>query len=90
MTKPSFTHALHVGSFFVLLYILCLAWPMVYPYGADVLAYHMLSLKLLFPGFTGYSSGSLVWGAVMSFAYGFAGSLIAHSLHGSCCGKTKK
>ncbi len=89
MTTPSSSHALRVGSFFVLLYALCLIWPKVYPYSADVLTYHMLSLKLLFPGFQGYGIGSVVWGGVLSFGYGFVGSMIFHGLHKACC-KGKK
>ncbi len=82
---PSSSHALRVGGFFVLLYILCLVWPKIYPYGPDVLAHHLLSLKLLFPGFQGYGAGSIIWGGIMSFAYSFAGSMIFHAFHKGCC-----
>lgn len=85
MTTPSTPHTLRVGGFFVLLYVLCLVWPNVYPYGADVLVHHLLSLKLLFPGFQGYSVGSIVWGGILSFAYGSVGSLILHAFHKDCC-----
>ena len=78
-------HACMVGCFIVVLYALCLIWPMVYPYGADVLAFHLLSLKLTFPGFQGYVLGSIVWGGVLSFVYGFVGSLLLHSFHRGCC-----
>ncbi len=85
MTTPSMSHAMRVGGFFVILFILCLVWPMIYPYGADVLAYHLLSLKLLFPGFQGYDIASMLWGGVLSFMYGFLGSMLFHAFHNSCC-----
>lgn len=85
MTKPSIFHAFWVGVFFVLLYVICLVWPKIYPYGADVLAHHLLGLKLLFPGFQGYAVGSVIWGGVLSFVYGFVGSLVFHAFHGTCC-----
>lgn len=85
MTTPSTSHAVRIGGFLVLLYILCLVWPMVYPYSADVVAYHLLSLKLLFPGFGGYDIGSIVWGGAMSFVYGFVGSMLFHAFHNGCC-----
>ncbi len=85
MKKPSISHAVHVGVFIVLLYATCLVWPLIYPYGADVLVHHLLSLKLLFPGFMGYTVGSIVWGGVLGFVYGFVGSLVFHAFHNSCC-----
>lgn len=87
MTKPSVRHAALVGAFIVLLYALCIVWPLVYPYAADVQAFHLLSLKLTFPGFQGMEAGSILWGGVLSFVYGFVGSLIFHALHGACCRK---
>lgn len=89
MMTSSTSHAVRVGGFFVLLYVLCLAWPLIYPYGADVLAYHLLSLKLSFPGFQGFGIGSIVWGGVLSFAYGFVGSMIFHGFHKECCNGKK-
>ena len=89
MTAPSVPHALRVGAFLILLYAVCLIWPAIYPYGADVLAYHLLSLKLLFPGFQGFAVGSIIWGGVLSFVYGFVGSLIFHSFHRGCCESKK-
>jgi hypothetical protein len=85
MTTPSSSHALRVGGFFVLLYVLCLVFSKIYPYGADVLAYHLLSLKFLFPGFTDFTIGSIIWGGVLSFVYGFVGSMIFHAFHKDCC-----
>jgi len=85
MTTPSISHTLRVGGFFVFLYALCLVWPKIYPYGADVLMHHLLSLKLLFPGFQGYGVGSIVWGGVLSFIYSSVGSLIFHAFHNNCC-----
>lgn len=85
MKTPLTSHAVRVGGFFVMLYVLCLVWPMIYPYGADVLTHHLLSLKLLFPGFQGFDAGSILLGGALSFVYGFAGSLAFHSLHNDCC-----
>ncbi len=85
MTTPSLSHAVRVGGFILLLYAICLIWPMIYPYGADVLAQHLLSLKLVFPGFQGYGLGSIVWGGVLSFVYGFLGSILLHAFHKGCC-----
>lgn len=79
------SHACQVGIFFIVLYVLCIVWPMVYPYGADVLAHHLLSLKLAFPGFQGYTVGSILWGSILSFAYGYVASIAIHSLHKDCC-----
>lgn len=87
MTVPSTSHAARVGAFIVVLYALCLIWPSIYPYGADVQAFHLLSLKLTFPGFTGYTAGSIIWGGVLSFIYGFVASLIIHAMHKNCCSK---
>ena len=86
--KNSFlSHAMHVGFFVLFLYILCLWWPRVYPYETDVLTHHLLSLKLLFPGFQGYTLGSILWGGILSFVYGFMGSFIFHQAH-KCCQMT--
>ncbi|MBI4437423.1 hypothetical protein HY631_00535 [Candidatus Uhrbacteria bacterium] len=87
MSTPSSAtkHACLVGCFIVLLYAICLIFPLIYPYGADVLAFHALSLKLAFPGFQGLTLGSIVWGGVLSFAYGFLASLLFHSFHRGCC-----
>ena len=85
MKKSFLLHAIWVGVFIVLLYVLCLILPRLYPYGADVLAHHLLSVKLLFPGFTGYTVGSMVWGGALSFLYGFVGSIIFHAFHTGCC-----
>lgn len=85
MTCPSQSHAVRVGGVFVVLYALCIAWPMIFPYAADVQAFHLLSLKLAFPGFQGFALGSIVWGAVMSFAYGAIASTVFHAMHAGCC-----
>ena len=84
--KTSFVpHASRVGLFIIILYALCLIWPAVFPYEADVLAQHLLSLKLVFPGFQGFGIGSIIWGGILSFVYGFAGAWICHALHHDCC-----
>lgn len=78
------THALKVGAYLVLLYIACLLWRFTMTDPA-VMNFHLLSLKSVFPGFSGYTAVSILWGAVLSFAYGYIGSIIFHSLHGECC-----
>jgi len=85
MKKPSMSHAVRVGAFIVLFYVVCLVWPLIYPYSADVLTHHLLSLKLLFPGFLEYTAGSIVWGGILSFIYGFVGSMFFHAFHASYC-----
>lgn len=84
MSNNLVKHAIKVGLFFIILYLACLLWRFVHADPA-VLNFHLLSLKTLFPGFTGYTAGSIVWGGVMSFVYGFVGSLIFHSFHKGCC-----
>lgn len=78
------THALKVGACIVLLYIACLLWrfTMIDP---AVMNFHLLSLKSVFPGFSGYTAASILWGAILSFAYGYIGSVIFYSLHSECC-----
>lgn len=78
------THALRVGLFFAGLYVLCLFWRLTMTDPA-VMNFHLLSLKTLFPGFQGYDALSILWGGVLSFAYGFAGSWVFHSFHNECC-----
>ncbi|HBP00347.1 MAG: hypothetical protein UU48_C0006G0161 [Candidatus Uhrbacteria bacterium GW2011_GWF2_41_16] len=85
MTALFTPHAFRVGVFFIFLYALCLIWPRMYPYGTDVLIHHLLSLKLLFPGFQGYAIGSIFWGGILSFIYGFIGSFLFHVFHKNCC-----
>ena len=82
-------HAVRVGGFLVLIYAICLIWPKVYPYDVATLAHHLLSLKLALPGFQGYDVGSVVWGGVLTFVYGTAGSLIYHAFHQGCCAGKK-
>lgn len=80
-------HACLVGGVFVLLYAVCLLWPMVFPYEADVQVFHLLSLKLAFPGFQGFDLASMAWGVVLSFIYGFVAAFGVHAMHGGCCPK---
>lgn len=82
-------HAARVGAFVVLIYVVCIVWPMFFPYAADVLSFHLLSLKLTFPGFQGYDTASIVWGGVLSFVYGFVVSYLFHAFHGGCCSMKK-
>lgn len=78
------THALRVGILSLGLYMLCLAWRLTITDPA-VMNFHLLSLKTLFPGFLGYDALSVIWGGILSFAYGFLGSLVFHSFHHGCC-----
>lgn len=83
--KPSLTsHATRVAGFLVIFYVLCLVWQM-WSADAAVQQFHLTSLKFLFPGFTGFTLVSIVWGGVLSFVYGFIGSYAFHGLHASCC-----
>jgi hypothetical protein len=55
-----------------------------------VMQFHLLALKTAFPGFTDFNAGSVIWGGIMSFVYGFIISVVFHSLHGNCtCGMKK-
>jgi len=47
----------------------------------EVAYFHLLSLKAFFPGFQGYDTISMFWGAILAFIYAYAGSLIFHSFH---------
>ncbi|MBI2444378.1 MAG: hypothetical protein HYV42_04035 [Candidatus Magasanikbacteria bacterium] len=84
MTKPSTRHAALVGLFVVALYAICLLWSLFITDPA-VANFHLLSLKLTFPGFQGFSVGSIIWGGVLAFVYGFLASLVYHAFHGRCC-----
>lgn len=78
-------HAVKVGGVLVVLYALCLLWKLTITDPA-VVSFHETSLKLAFPGFKGYDMLSIVWGAVLSWVYGFAASVIWHRMHKDCCG----
>lgn len=78
------SHAVRVGGFFVILYVLCLVWQ-TWSADAAVQAYHLTSLKFLFPGFMGFTLISIVWGGILSFVYGFVGSYVFHRFHAGCC-----
>lgn len=80
MKTVSLSHASRVGIFAATIYAICLVWPLIYTYPADVAAHHLLNLKLMFPGFQGYDVGSIMWGGVLSFAYGMVASVIYKSL----------
>lgn len=85
-----FRHAATVGFFAVLLYAACLAWRYTI-IDLEVMNFHLLALKTALPGFQGYDALSMVWGAVLSFGYGVAASVLFHSIHADCCGtKSKK
>mgnify|MGYP001564603712 CR=1 FL=1 len=78
-------HAVTVGLFVVVLYVLCLLWRVTMT-DPEVIRFHLLSLKTALPGFQGFDALSIVWGGVISFVYGFLGSVIFHKLHSGCCG----
>lgn len=82
-------HAAMIGLFAVVLYAACLLWRFTMTDPA-VMQFHLLALKSAFPGFSGYDAGSVVWGGVMSFIYGFIISFVFHSLHGACACGVKK
>ncbi|MBI2551168.1 hypothetical protein HYV73_02370 [Candidatus Uhrbacteria bacterium] len=77
-------HAVRVGGFFLILYLLCLIWQM-WSTDAAVQAFHLTSLKFLFPGFSGFTLASILLGGAWSFVYGFVGSYAFHRFHASCC-----
>ncbi len=81
-------HAGTVGFFVVILYVACLAWRYTMV-DLEVMNFHLLALKTAFPGFQGYDVLSMVWGALLSFFYGTAASVIFHSVHSDCCGLKK-
>ncbi len=78
-------HAANVGVFVVVLYVLCLFWRLTMT-DPEVIRFHLLSLKTALPGFQGFNPLSMLWGGVISFVYGFIGSVIFHKLHRGCCG----
>lgn len=85
-SKPMlWRHAAAVGLFFIALYVLCLLWPNLLT-DPEAVRLHLTSLKLLFPGFKGMDATSMLWGGVLSFVYGFVGSVAFHGLHKGCCG----
>lgn len=77
-------HALRVGIFFGGLYVLCLFWRFTIT-DPEVMNFHLLSLKTLFPGFQGYDPFSILLGGLLSLVYGFVGSAAFHSFHDKCC-----
>ncbi len=86
MTKSQgMRHAAAVGIFFVGLYVLCLLWPNLLT-DTEAVRFHLTSLKVAFPGFKGMDPASMLLGAVLSFGYGFVGSMAFHGLHRNCCG----
>lgn len=77
-----------VGTYLVLLYVVCLVWRITISDPA-VMNFHLLALKVTFPGFQGYDALSILWGGILTFGYGIVGSLIFHSLHSDCCAKKR-
>lgn len=77
-------HASMIGLLLIILYAFCLVWSLTMT-DPEVMKLHLLNLKLVFPGFKGFDALSIIWGAILSFVYGFVGSTIWHSLHKNCC-----
>lgn len=81
--RPAWT----IGVFLVLLYLLCLAWQYLLTDPA-IQTLHVQLLMLTFPGFKGMTIGSMLWGGVLSFVYGWVGALIFRVVGNvSCQGK---
>ncbi len=78
------THAATVGLMTILLFIACMFWKMTIT-DPVVEQFHMLGLKLVFPGFRGFDVASILWGMLLSFVYGFVVSFVFHVLHPDCC-----
>lgn len=78
-------HAAAVGLFFIGLYVVCLLWSNLLT-DPEAVRFHATSLKVLFPGFKGMDAMSMLWGGILSFVYGFIGSVAFHGLHRNCCG----
>ena len=78
-------HAAYVGAVVVIFYVICLAYKLMIT-DPQLAALHLMNLKLWLPGFQGFDVGSMLWGGVLSFAYGFAAAWIFHGVHKDCCG----
>lgn len=82
-------HALSIGTFAAFFYAICLLYGLTLT-DPFLQQFHLASLKLALPGFTGYTMLSIVWGAALSFVYGFMISELYHALHKDCnCGGGK-
>lgn len=55
----------------------------------EVMRFHLLALKTLFPGFKGFDIVSMILGGALSFIYGVLISYAYHALHGDCNGCKK-
>lgn len=77
-------HAVRVGAFLVVLFIVCVFWGYLLS-DPQAVAFHSGFLKAIFPGYSGVNAGSLALVAVLSFVYGFVGSIAYHGLHRGCC-----
>ena len=82
-------HAAFIGVLALFLYAACLLWRFTMSDPA-VMQFHLLALKSAFPGFSGFDTGSVILGGVMSFVYGFIISIVFHSLHRNCTCEMKK
>ena len=77
-------HAVKVGVYAVLLFVLCLIWRVTMSDPA-VEEWHLLALKTALPGFNGYDALSVLLGGAESFVYGFLAAVVFHKVHGDCC-----
>ncbi len=77
-------HATKVGAFVVVFFFVCLLWRL-FLVDPAVQEFHMLALKTALPGFQGYDILSILWGAILSFLYGFLAAQLCHRMHQDCC-----
>ena len=78
-TEYLLKHAAFVGVFAIFLYAACLLWRFTMSDPA-VMQFHLLALKTAFPGFSGFDTGSVILGGIISFIYGFIISVVFHSI----------
>lgn len=78
-------HAALVGGVVLVFYVLCLAYRLLLT-DPQLIGLHELSLRLWLPGFQGMDLASMLWGGLLSFAYGFVAAWVFHGIHKDCCG----
>jgi hypothetical protein len=76
-------HAVSIGTFAAFFYTVCLLYGLTLT-DPFLKQFHLASLQLALPGFTGYTMLSIIWGAALSFVYGFMISTLYHTLHRDC------
>ncbi len=81
-----YRHAAKVGILALVLYAVCLVWrPLLGITNPQMVELHLQLLQMALPGWRGFELASLLWGACLSFVYGFLASLLFHALHRNCC-----